>query len=61
MERSDMLDAMGKLKLYGMRASYDEIIAAALKRQHEPQQIVGDLLTAEIGEKQARSIKYSLI
>jgi DNA replication protein DnaC len=60
MERSDVLDAMGKLKLYGMRASYDEIITTALKRQHEPQQIIGDLLTAEISEKQARSIKYQM-
>jgi len=51
---------MGKLKLYGMRASYDEIITTALKRQHEPQQIIGDLLTAEISEKQARSIKYQM-
>ena len=40
MERSDVLDAMGNLKLYGMRASYDEIITTALKRQHEPQQII---------------------
>jgi DNA replication protein DnaC len=30
------------------------------KRQHEPQQIIGDLLTAEISEKQARSIKYQM-
>ena len=60
MERSEVLDAMGKLKLYGMRASYDEIIGTALKRQHEPQQIIGDLLTAEISEKQARSIKYQM-
>lgn len=59
MERSDVIDAMGKLKLYGMRASYDEIISTALKRQHEPQQIIGDLLTAEL-EKQARSIKYQM-
>ena len=49
-----------KLKLYGMRASYDEIISTALKRQHEPQRIIGDLLTAEISEKQARSIKYQM-
>jgi hypothetical protein len=26
-----------------------------VKRQHEPQRIVGDLLAAEIAEKQARS------
>jgi DNA replication protein DnaC len=51
---------MGQLKLYGMKAAYDEIIATAVKRQHEPQKIVGDLLHAEISEKQARSIKYQM-
>ena len=43
-----------------MKAAYDEIISTAVKRQHEPQKIVGDLLTAEIREKQARSIKYQV-
>jgi DNA replication protein DnaC len=51
---------MSGLKLFGMKAVYDEIIATAVKRQHEPQQIVGDLLAAEIAEKQARSIKYQM-
>jgi DNA replication protein DnaC len=60
MERSQVLDAMGQLKLYGMRTAYDEIITTAVKRQHEPQQIIGDLLNAEISEKQARSIKYQM-
>ena len=60
MERSEILTAMGELKLYGMKAAFDEIIATAIKRQHEPQHIVGDLLTAEITEKQARSIKYQI-
>lgn len=35
-------------------------MATAVKRQHEPQSIIDDLLTAEISEKQARSIKYQL-
>jgi len=60
MERSDVIDAMGKLKLYGMRAAYDEVLTTAVKRQHEPQQIIGDLLTAEVREKQARSVKYQM-
>jgi len=51
---------MGNLKLYGMRSAYDEVMAAGIKRQHEPPRIVGDLLSAEIAEKQARSIKYQL-
>jgi hypothetical protein len=32
----------------------------AVKRQHEPQRVIGDLLSAEIPEKQARSIKYQM-
>src|SRR6202451_2236200 len=60
MERSLLFDLMGELKLYGMKAAFDEIMATAVKRQHEPQRIVGDLLNAEINEKQARSIKYQL-
>src|SRR5271170_5689708 len=43
-----------------MRRAYDEIYATALKRQHEPQRLVGDLLKAEISEKHARSIRYKL-
>jgi DNA replication protein DnaC len=60
MERSEILNTMAKLKLYGMKAAYDEIIGTAVKRQHEPQRVVGDLLTAEISEKQARSIRYQI-
>jgi DNA replication protein DnaC len=60
MERSELFDLMGELQLYGMKAAFDEIMATAVKRQHEPQRIIGDLLTAEISEKQARSIKYQL-
>ena len=58
MERSELFDLMGELQLYGMKAAFDEIMATAIKRQHEPQRIIGDLLTAEINEKKARSIKY---
>ncbi len=60
MERTQIFDLMGELKLYGMRSAYDEVIAAGVKRQHEPPQIVGDLLKAEIAEKHARSIKYQM-
>jgi DNA replication protein DnaC len=60
MERSEILATMSELKLYGMKAAYDELIATAVKRQHEPQRVVGDLLAAEISEKQARSIKYQI-
>ena len=70
MGRTEILAAMGGLKLVapevrvsrnGMKAAYDEIVAAAVKRQHEPQRVVGDLLAAELSEKQARSILRSSI
>ena len=51
---------MGILKLFGMKDAYDEALATAIKRKHEPQRLVGDLLKAEISEKQARSIKYQM-
>jgi DNA replication protein DnaC len=60
MERSEILTTMAELKLYGMKAAFDEIMTTAVKRQHEPQHVVGDLLTAEITEKQARSIRYQI-
>ena len=60
MERTEILSTMAALKLFGMSAGYDEIVATAVKRQHEPQRVVGDLLTAELSEKQARSIKYQM-
>jgi len=55
-----------------MKAAYDEILAAAVKRQHDPQRMIGELLQAEISESEpanatgsreranARSIKYQM-
>ena len=60
MERTQIFDFMSELKLFGMRAAYDDVMSTAIKRQHEPPQVVGDLLAAEIAEKQARSIKYQM-
>src|SRR3546814_18437187 len=60
MERHEILEMMKALKLVGMRQAYDEVIADAVKRQHAAPRVVGDLLKAEIDEKQARSIKYQM-
>jgi DNA replication protein DnaC len=60
MERNQIFELMSKLQLYGMKAAFDEIMATAIKRHHEPQRILGDLLKAEIADKTARSIKYQL-
>ena len=60
MERHDLLALMTKLKLAGMRAAYDDVIRDGLKRQRSVQQILGDLLSAEVAEKEARSISYQI-
>ena len=60
MERTQVLELMSTLKLYGMRSAYDEVMGNGIKRQHEPPRIVGELLQSEIAEKQARSIRYQL-
>jgi len=60
MERQEVIEMMGALQLAGMRAAYDEVIAAGVKRQHPAQRVVGELLKAEIAEKRARSIKYQM-
>ncbi len=60
MERHEILEMMGTLQLSGMRASYDEIIATGIKRQHPLDRVIGALLKAEIAEKHARSIRYQL-
>jgi DNA replication protein DnaC len=57
MQRSEILTAMAALELYGVQAAFDESIATAIRRQLEPQRIIGELITAEITAKQARSIK----
>jgi hypothetical protein len=49
-DRTEVLPMVGELKLYGMKNAEDEILATALKRQHEPQRFAGDLLRAGISE-----------
>ena len=62
MERTEVLEHDDSASsYYGMRSAYDENAGhSASSGKHEPQRLVGDLLKAEISEKQARSIKYQL-
>ena len=60
MERDEVLEMMTALKLSGMRAAYDDILADGLKRRHPVHKIIGALLKAEIADKTARSIKYQM-
>ena len=60
MERHEVLDMMRVLRLAGMRAAFDEIVAQAIKRGHPIQRVIGELLKVEIADKKARSIKYQM-
>lgn len=60
MQRHEVMDLLGQLKLAGMRAHFDEVVTAGRKRQRAFEVILGELLRAEIAEKQARSIRYQL-
>ena len=51
---------MTELHLVGMRAAFDEILRQGLRRHHSVQQILCDLLAAEVTEQNARSIRYQL-
>jgi DNA replication protein DnaC len=60
MERHEILEAMGELKLYGMRASFDEIAGKGLARRDELYPLVASLIRAERTHRQARSISYRI-
>ena len=60
MERHEILEAMTGLKLYGMRASFDEIAGKGLARRDEIYPLIASLIRAEHTHRQARSISYRL-
>jgi len=60
MERSEILELMSQLQLAGMRAAYDDIVTAGIKRNQGIERVIGALLQAEIAAKQARSINYQM-
>src|SRR5207302_9161263 len=60
MERHEILEAMSELKLYGMRASFDEIAGKGLARRDEIYPLIASLIRAERAHRQARSISYRM-
>jgi len=58
--RERLMEAMGTLGLYGMKATFDEILAAGIKSRATPEKILGDLLDTELAERKARSIRYRM-
>ncbi len=60
MERREILEMMGQLKLAGMRAAYDEVLEEGVRRKQPVPHVVGALLRAQIAAAHARSIAYQL-
>jgi DNA replication protein DnaC len=60
MERHQILEAMSALKLYGMRASFDEALGKGPARREEFYPLLASLIQAELAHRQARSITYRL-
>lgn len=55
-----LMEAIGTLGLYGIKATLDEILAAGIKSRATPDKILCDLLEAELAERQVRSIRYRM-
>ena len=58
--RDRLMEAIGTLGLYGMKATFDEILAAGIRTRATPDKILCDLLEAEVAERKARSIRYRM-
>jgi DNA replication protein DnaC len=58
--RERIMEALATLGLYGMKTTFDEIIAAGIKSRATPEKIFCDLLEAEMAERKARSIRYRM-
>ena len=58
--RDRLMEALGTLGLYGMKATFDEILASGIKSRATPDKILCDLLEAEMAERQVRSIRYRM-
>lgn len=58
--RDRLMEALGALGLYGMKATFDEILSAGIKSRATPDKILCDLLEAEMAERQVRSIRYRM-
>lgn len=60
MLRDQILEAMGGLRLHGMKSSLDEVLAAGIKQKKTSEKILLELLSAELAERRVRSIRYRM-
>jgi len=60
MLRENILNALGELRLCGMKSAYDEILASGEKCGYTAEKILLSLLEAEAAERSGRSLRYRL-
>ena len=60
MLRDQIQEAMGALRLHGMKSSLDEVLAAGIKQKKTSEKILLELLSAELAERRVRSIRYRM-
>jgi len=60
MLRNEVLDMMANLKLRGMHAVFDEVLANGRKARWATEKIIMELLKAEAAERHLRSIRYRM-
>ena len=57
---NDVQQRLKELKLYGMAHSWPELIAQSRHRAFEPEQFIGELMAAEIAEREVKSLAYQM-
>ena len=60
MQRHEVIELLGVLKLHGMVSSFDETVTRGIKQQQSMVEILGRLCQAEAAERKVRSIRYQL-
>jgi len=60
MLREQLLNAMGDLKLHGMKSVLDEVLVTGTRQRATPERVLLELLSAEQSERKAKSIRYRL-
>lgn len=60
MLRNKIIELMESLKLFGMKAAFDEVIASGARTSATPEKMILALLEAEHAERRLRTISYQL-
>ena len=57
---NELIERLRELRLHGMAQSWPELAAKARHHAFEPEQLVGELVAAEIAEREVKSLAYQM-